>query len=350
MVTEDKNLYVYDGSSWSARGRIIGLDGPTGPQGNVGFQGQTGPRGAAGVNGAAGATGPTGPTGLAGAAGVTGPTGSAGLTGPTGAAGVDGTGVTILGSFATVGELPATGDIGDSWLVAGDLYVWDDENSQWNNVGTIQGPQGLTGPVGPTGPTGAAGTDGIDGIDGIDGVTGPAGLGFTYQGSWTDSVSYVINDVVEYNGSSYVAIAANLNVLPDSVNAVWDILAEKGNPGPTGLTGVAGPTGPTGSVGPAGPTGPTGADSTVEGPTGPAGETGAPGDTGPTGPGGSFNAGQDAPTTDLANGVVWFNTENAKTYVYYEGVYVEIAGNTGPTGPQGIPSTLSLSQSWWLGV
>ena len=126
MVTEDKNLYVYNGSGWVARGRIIGLDGPTGPQGSVGFQGPTGPTGAAGTNGAAGAAGPTGPTGLAGAPGVTGPTGAQGDTGPTGAAGLDGTGVTILGSFATVGELPATGEIGDSWLVAGDLYVWDD--------------------------------------------------------------------------------------------------------------------------------------------------------------------------------------------------------------------------------
>ena len=347
MVTEDKNLYVYNGSTWVARGRIIGLDGPTGPQGNVGFQGPTGPTGAAGINGEVGATGPTGPRGAAGIDGVTGPTGALGPTGATGAAGVDGTGVTILGSVESVELLPVTGEIGDSWLVAGDLYVWDNELQQWDNVGTIQGPQGIQGPIGPTGPTGAAGLDGADGADGLDGAVGPTGPGFIYQGTWDSATTYAANDIVELNGTSYIAGSENTNVSPESENAVWSVVAQRGDTGPQGLVGETGPQGPIGDTGPIGPTGPTGADSTVEGPTGPQGDAGP---TGPTGPDGSYNAGPVAPTEELANGVVWFNTENAKTYVYYEGAFVEIAGNTGPTGPQGIPSTLSLSQSWWLGV
>ena len=73
--------------------------------------------------------------------------------------GQDGTSVTILGSYSTEAELIAahpTGNKGDSYLVEGDLYVWDVITSTWKNVGTIQGP---------------AGQDGINGTNGIDGVS-----------------------------------------------------------------------------------------------------------------------------------------------------------------------------------
>lgn len=66
--------------------------------------------------------------------------------GTDGAAGADGTSVTILGSYNTLAELQAahpTGSLGDSYIVAGDLYVWD--GSAWSNVGAIQGPQGPAG-------------------------------------------------------------------------------------------------------------------------------------------------------------------------------------------------------------
>ena len=69
-----------------------------------------------------------------------------------GADGKDGTSITILGSYSTEAELIAahpTGNKGDGYLVAGDLYVWDVSTSAWKNVGSIQGP---------------AGTDGIDGV------------------------------------------------------------------------------------------------------------------------------------------------------------------------------------------
>ena len=66
--------------------------------------------------------------------------------------GEDGTSVTILGSYNTLADLQTahpTGSLGDGYIVAGDLYVWD--GAQWEDVGTIRGPQG------------AAGTDGADG-------------------------------------------------------------------------------------------------------------------------------------------------------------------------------------------
>ena len=53
-----------------------------------------------------------------------------------------GTGVNILGEKPTQGDLPASGNPGDAWLINGDLWVWDDANDTWINVGSIQGPQG----------------------------------------------------------------------------------------------------------------------------------------------------------------------------------------------------------------
>ena len=73
--------------------------------------------------------------------------------------GVDGTSVTILGSYSTLADLQAahpTGSAGDSYMVGADLYVWN--GSAWEDVGQIQGPQG---PQGPIGNTGAAGADGV---------------------------------------------------------------------------------------------------------------------------------------------------------------------------------------------
>ena len=95
-----------------------------------------------------------------------------------------------------------------------------------------------------------------------------------------------------------------------------------------------------------GATGPTGAASTVAGPTGPTGPTGA------TGPVGQFTASESAPPIDASEaGDAWFNTQNAKTYVFFNGTWVEVAsGNLGPTGPQGQAGSLALSTMWWLGA
>ena len=67
----------------------------------------------------------------------------------TGRYGTDGTSVTILGSYDTRAELEQahpTGSLGDAYMVAGDLYVWN--GTAWENVGQIQGPQGAPGDAG----------------------------------------------------------------------------------------------------------------------------------------------------------------------------------------------------------
>ena len=62
--------------------------------------------------------------------------------------GSDGTSVNILGSFNTLEELEAThpiGNIGDAYIVQGDMYVWCIDTNSWTNVGNIQGPAGASG-------------------------------------------------------------------------------------------------------------------------------------------------------------------------------------------------------------
>jgi hypothetical protein len=135
-----------------------GAQGSQGRQGAQGARGETGAPGSQGYNGAQGAQGATGSQGAQGATGsqgATGATGPQGYQGYTGQDGTDGTSVTILGSYDTLGDLETahpTGSAGDSYLVAGDLYVWN--GSAWENVGQIQGPQGGTGAQGAQGASG----------------------------------------------------------------------------------------------------------------------------------------------------------------------------------------------------
>lgn len=69
-------------------------------------------------------------------------------TGINGLNGVDGTSVNILGTYNTLEELQIahpTGNAGDAYIIGGNLYVWAIDDSQWENVGNIQGPAGKDG-------------------------------------------------------------------------------------------------------------------------------------------------------------------------------------------------------------
>ena len=129
-----------------------GDTGPAGPKGDTGDKGETGETGSKGDKGETGATGEKGDTGLKGDTGDTGATGDTGPAGPTGATGASGTSVTIKGSYDTYPGLISvhpTGNLGDSYIVDGSLYVWN--GNAWDNVGNIKGDTGATGPKGDTG-------------------------------------------------------------------------------------------------------------------------------------------------------------------------------------------------------
>ncbi len=75
-----------------------------------------------------------------------------------------------------------------------------------------EGPEGKRGPEGPRGESGMAGRDGRNGKDGARGADGrngrdgKDGSGFSWRGNWLESERYYVNDVVNYLGSSYIAI------------------------------------------------------------------------------------------------------------------------------------------------
>ena len=140
----------------------------------------------------------------------------------------------------------------------------------------LQGPQGVQGAVGPQGSVGA------DGATGAQGPKGDTGAGVTDKGNFVSGNvgGYAANDVVSYNGASYVALVANDASSNPDAGAPWALFAAQGPQGLAGATGATGPAGPQGvpgDVGPQGSKGDTGA-------TGPQGSQGAQGDAGSIGP------------------------------------------------------------------
>jgi hypothetical protein len=96
----------------------------------------------------------------------------------------------------------------------------------------IPGPQGLQGAKGDPGSQGAKGDQGPQGIPGTpgeDGDTGPMGQSFSWKGAWSAGESYLPRDTVSHQGSSYVATAANSNLVPPSNPGSWSVLAAKGS-------------------------------------------------------------------------------------------------------------------------
>src|SRR5690242_7273242 len=101
--------------------------------------------------------------------------------------------------------------------------------------------------------------------------------GMNFQGDYNPLTSYVVGDVVTIDGSSYGALQNTLGNDPPNAS-YWQLLALRGDIGPTGPIGETGATGPTGAAG---------NDAMLTGPIGPTGPTGDIGLTGPTGPTGA---------------------------------------------------------------
>jgi hypothetical protein len=228
----DGNLYVWNGTSWTDAGQIVGPEGPigptgaTGPTGPDGEQGSEGPMGPTGSSGIDGATGPTGPTGPTGAEGPLGPTGAdSTVTGPTGPTGAEGpTGPT--GPTGAEGPTGPTGSTGANGL---------DSN--------VTGPTGPDGPTGPTGPDGPTGPTGPDGPVGPTGPTGPQGTDIHFVGS-VPTVEDLPSGAA--NNDAYIVDAdGNLWVSDGAEN--WTDAGQI--VGPVGATGAQGATGPTGPAG-----------------------------------------------------------------------------------------------------
>lgn len=102
----------------------------------------------------------------------------------------------------------------------------------------------------------------------------------TWMGAWQNGISYSRFDLVEYQGSTYIASQNTSGNENPSDTSFWSLFAAGGIDGSTGPQGPAGPQGPQGTQGEQGPQGPEG----PEGPMGPSGPQGLQGATGPQGP------------------------------------------------------------------
>ena len=264
-----------------------GEKGDTGPQGVQGVQGPIGPEGPQGLKGETGATGakgdtgPQGPTGAQGAVGPVGPKGDTGARGDKGDQGIRGLGVYRTSKSLTTASTTvpysslATQPIGG--LQIGDIIVdtnalafavltatssgnvaigyratWKGNKGDKGDTGAkgATGPQGPEGPQGPQGERGAQGPQGIQGETGPQGPTGPTAVAnINAKGTYSNSATYVRNDLVNYNGNAYVCIvASSTGVLPTNTDN-WQLFVSqgaKGDKGDTGATGAQGPKGATG--------------------------------------------------------------------------------------------------------
>ena len=175
----------------------------------------------------------------------------------------------------------------------------------------------------------------VPGIKGADGD-------ITWQGEWSSATTYTQNEAIQYNGSAYVALQGNSNVIPTSDTAVWSVMTEKGDTGATGATGSAG-TVTIGST----TTGSTGGSASVLNSgtssnavlnfTLPTGNTGQQGTTGSTGATGATGSSGDNATIQI--GSITTLPENSSATVANAGTDTAAVLNfglpMGQAGPQG---------------
>jgi hypothetical protein len=85
------------------------------------------------------------------------------------------------------------------------------------------------------------------------------GSAINWRGNFSNTVSYAINDAVEFtDGSSYICIQATTAGIAPTNATYWNVLARAGQPGSQGIKGDKGDPGVAGSPGPAGSTGQNG--------------------------------------------------------------------------------------------
>lgn len=165
--------------------------------------------------------------------------GDKGDKGDAGEKGESGTGVTILGSYASADELKSThpsGNVGDAYLINGNLYVWSETSREWENVGNIQGPQG---------------EQGIQGEKGDKGDKGDDGTGVTILGQHASEDELRTAHPSGSKGDAYL-VNGDLYVWSETTTRWENVGNIKGPQGEQGLQGEKGEAGEKGETGEAG--------------------------------------------------------------------------------------------------
>ena len=180
---------------------------------------------------------------------VSGGSGVQGPQGPTGPTGLSGVSFVWKGDWSNSVNYTTYDTVyytGAGWISvitnnsgytpSGNSVYWDLMVSGSQGISGTIGSQGLVGPTGATGP------------QGVQGNTGPSGIGFYWRGLWNTGISYIGNESVYYNGSSWISITGtNLNRTPDISSLYWSLIAL------SGVQGIQGPSGASGSSSGVGP-------------------------------------------------------------------------------------------------
>jgi hypothetical protein len=157
-----------------------------------------------------------------------------------GAAYPNGSYVTVSdGTHAIYGTIASGGTT--ATLTVSVLAILLSSQGQIITSGAVIAFAGSPGASGATGATGAKGDKGDAGLNGIS--PNP-------RGAWAIGTAYLLLDIVNYNGSSYIAVAASTGVEPDTDNGShWVLIAAKGAQGIQGLPGTNGAKGDKGDQG-----------------------------------------------------------------------------------------------------
>jgi hypothetical protein len=267
--------------------------------------------------------------------------GEQGEQGEQGPPGRDGTGVSIQGTLGSPNDLPEQGEVGDAWLIEGEIWIWD--GTSWVNGGNIQGPTGEPGPAGQTGPAGPQGPEGPIGQTGPIGPQGPEGpIGQTGSPGPQGPEGPIgqTGPVGPQGPEGPIGQTGPAGPQgPEGPIGQTGPAGLQGAVGPTGQAGPAGPQGPTGPMGqagpegPQGPAGPQGPEGPI-GPIGPQGLVGPAGQTGPAGPQGPIGPMGQAGSQGPQGPVGAQGPEGPIGPIGPQGL-VGPAGQTGPAGPQG---------------
>lgn len=139
--------------------------------------------------------------------------------------GKDNSGISVFGSFDTKDELENAhplGNPGESYLVDGNLYVWNSDNNNWKDAGAIVGPKGDKGDKGDPGPIGPTPTlkasyvvtfnDGTQ-QDGIM-VTSGSNLPLGRVELDTNNLITLDNNTIKFNSAGYYKIFFTVSAYP----------------------------------------------------------------------------------------------------------------------------------------
>lgn len=101
-----------------------------------------------------------------------------------------------------------------------------------SGISGTSGTSGSSGASGTSGTSGISGTSGSSGASGTSGTSGTSGGGINWRGAWQDGTSYIVNDIIQLNSVSYIAIVDNVASSSNepgvggSWQTYWDVFTE----------------------------------------------------------------------------------------------------------------------------